>query len=99
MMDWKAAHRNVKKALHITQHDRNDKAGDAEDNFYRIALCWTAMLSDTLMPGEVVTAPDTARMMITMKMCRDAHMPHNDNRIDAHGYTLCLDRVEPLEDE
>jgi hypothetical protein len=92
---WAEAHANVNEALEITQHDRNDKAGNPENNFAHIAACWTGLLMDKLTPGEYITAADTARMMIAMKLCRDSHAPHRDNRVDIHGYALCLDRVEP----
>ncbi len=97
MSGWSAAHHNIEEALSITQHDRNSKNGDHEDNFSRIALCWTAMLSDKLTAD--VSAADVARMMVVMKMCRDAHEPNNDNRVDGHGYLLCLDRTEPVGEE
>jgi hypothetical protein len=93
--DWTEAHANSDEALEITQHDRNDKAGNAEDNFAKIALVWTGLLQEKLSPGAEITPADTARMMIGMKLCRDMHAPHKDNRVDIHGYTLCLDRVEP----
>jgi hypothetical protein len=33
--------------------------------------------------------------MVALKLCRDANAPNRDNRVDAIGYTLCLERVEP----
>jgi hypothetical protein len=94
---WKTAHDAVAEALTITQYDRNDKAGNAEDNFAKIALVWTGLLQEKLSPGQSISAADTARMMIGMKLCRDMHRPHRDNRVDVHGYALCLERVEPTE--
>jgi hypothetical protein len=92
---WKTAHEAVEEALTITKSDRNDKAGNPEDNFAKIALVWTGLLQEKLAPGEVITPADTARMMIGMKLCRDMHVPHRDNRVDIHGYALCLERCEP----
>ena len=94
-MDWSTAHEAVGEALRITKSDRNDKAGNPEDNFVKIAHVWTGLLQEKLAPGEVITPADTARMMIGMKLCRDMHAPHRDNRVDIHGYALCLERVEP----
>ena len=95
MSGWDTAHEAVEEALRITKHDRNDKAGNAEDNFAKIALVWTGLLQEKLAPGAVISPADTARMMIGLKLCRDMHAPHRDNRVDIHGYTLCLERVEP----
>lgn len=92
---WATAHESVEEALHITKHDRNDKAGAAEDNFARIGLCWTALLSEKLDSRVFIDAADVARMMVAMKLCRDSHAPHRDNRVDIHGYALCLERVQP----
>lgn len=95
---WAGARDVVRQALHITRHDRNEVAGDPEDNFAAIALTWTALLHEKLKPGAVVTAADHARMMAALKLCRDAHAPRRDNRVDLHGYGLCLERVDPTDE-
>jgi hypothetical protein len=96
---WKTAHESVDEALQITQTDRNKQNGDPEDNFAYIALTWTALLRarGLLAADQEITAPDVARMMAGLKLCRDSNAPHRDNRVDLHGYGLCLERVEPAE--
>jgi hypothetical protein len=95
---WKSAHEVCDKALRITQKDRNKANGDPEDNFAFIALTWTALLEARGVMFDnsgALNAADVARLMIAMKLCRDANAPHRDNRVDAIGYALCLERVEP----
>jgi hypothetical protein len=97
MSDWTTAEAMVAEALRITHEDRNAANGEPEDNFAYIALMWTALLRarGVLATPDEITAADVARMMTAMKMARDAHSPHRDNRTDAVGYTICLERVEP----
>ena len=94
---WDGAKAVNAEAMRIVQTDRNQKCGDPEDNFAYIALTWTALLRarGLLAADASLVDADVARMMVTMKMCRDANAPHADNRVDAMGYTLCLERVEP----
>jgi hypothetical protein len=94
---WTSAHDAVNEALVITKEDRNTKAGNPEDNFEKIANVWTGLLLEKLAPDQRITPADTARMMIGLKLCRDMHAPHRDNRVDIHGYGLCLERVQPTE--
>ena len=99
MADWTSAHAIADEALRITQSDRNTQNGDPEDNFTFIALTWTALLRarGLLDETQALNAADVARMMIGMKLCRDANAPHRDNRVDTLGYALCLERVESTE--
>lgn len=94
-MDWTTAHAACDEALRITQADRNVANGDPEDNFAHIALAWTALLNARGILTGPISAADVARMMAALKLCRDSHAPHRDNRVDTIGYALCLERVEP----
>jgi hypothetical protein len=97
--DWKSAHAVCDEALRITQADRNTANGNAEDNFAFIAMTWTALLRarGLLDTTQELDAADVARLMIGLKLCRDANAPHRDNRVDTIGYALCLERVESTE--
>lgn len=97
MSGWKSAHAAVDEALRITREDRNQANGQPEDNFAHIALVWSALLhgAGLMATDRLLDAGDVARMMVALKLCRDAHAPHRDNRVDAIGYAICLERVEP----
>jgi hypothetical protein len=99
MNDWRSAESVADEALRITHVDRNKANGEPEENFSYIAQCWTALLDARGLLGsdEGLNAADVARMMVALKLCRDANAPHRDNRVDAIGYTLCLERVESTE--
>ena len=94
---WAHAHAQVDQALQVTAHDRNDAYGRPEDNFGHIAIMWTELLdaAGLLISGAMVRPGDVARMMVALKLARDATVPASDNRVDIHGYTLCLERAEP----
>ena len=92
---WRTAHECVDEALKITSQDRNAAYDGPEDNFRRIALTWNALLDGKLTAD--ITAGDVARMMTALKLVRDAHAQHRDNRVDGIGYLLCLERAEPTE--
>lgn len=93
--DWSTAEDMVADALRITHEDRNAANGQPEDNFAHIAAIWTALLTARGILTAPLTGADVARMMVGMKLARDAHAPHRDNRTDAVGYAICLERVEP----
>jgi len=90
---WASAKSVMDEAAQIVQNDRATAYDAPEDNFARIAACWTALL-DTRLTAPI-TGPDVARMMTALKLVRDAHAPKRDNRVDAIGYLLCLERSEP----
>lgn len=92
---WESAKSVMEEAARIVQSDRALTYDAPEDNFARIAACWTALL-DTRLTAPL-TGPDVARMMAALKLVRDAHAPKRDNRVDAIGYMLCLERAEPTE--
>lgn len=89
---WAGAHAIIDEAVRVTHTDRHESYAPPEDNFARIALVWTALL-DTKLTSEL-NAADVARLMAGMKLVRDAWKPAADNRVDAIGYLLCLERAE-----
>ena len=93
MSDWEGAHQVCIKALNIVQGKRNEAYDDPELNHYRIAKVWSGVLDEKLV--DDISAADVCRMMIGLKLVRDAHSPAEDNRIDTIGYALNLERVEP----
>lgn len=97
--NWDGAKEILEDAAHIVQHDRNLKNGNPEDNFAHIALGWTGVLraKGLLDDDQSLTDADVARMMVVFKMMRDGNSAQRDNRTDAVGYTLCLERVEPTD--
>ena len=74
--------------------DRNADYGSPRGDFEGTALGWTALLREKLAPGFALTAEDVARMMVFLKLNRDAHKAKDDNKVDAHGYLLCLEWLE-----
>lgn len=68
---------------------------DPRPNFDRIAATWTVMLeaAGKLKPGEHIDGLDVARMMVCMKMCRDAFKYGDDNWFDTAGYAVCGLRI------
>ncbi len=95
-IDWTNADEVIAEAVRVTSSERGIDYDAPEDNFARIAAVWNALLEEALDPlVGVITAGDVARMMIAVKLVRDAHTPKRDNRVDLVGYTRCLERVEP----
>jgi len=94
---WQGPQEVIDEASRIIKKDRNSAYDNPEDNFARIAKCWTAILDEKLACGCEITAGDVARAMVMLKVVRDAHAPKRDNRVDAVGYVLCLERAEPSE--
>lgn len=95
MSDWEGAHAIIAEAVEITAHDRNDAYSPPEDNFANIALAWTALLRARGIITDALTPGDVARMMTALKLVRDGNAPRRDNRVDALGYVICLERAEP----
>lgn len=62
--------------------------GDPRPNHDRIAGLWSAFL------GTTITAHDVACMMVLLKVARSKVDPHHDdNYLDAIGYTEIAKRV------
>lgn len=69
---------------------RNEKYGEPEDNFARIAELWNAWLCIRKEPAAPLTETDVAIMLAEVKMARLANDPtHMDSWVDLAGYAGC----------
>lgn len=84
----------AQEARNLQYGEREDQYGHPRVTLTRTAAMWSALLSDKLGEGEFFTPEDVARMLATLKLARDAHNPKRDNRVDAIGYLIALDRLE-----
>jgi hypothetical protein len=84
----------AQEAMQLIYGDREDDYGHPRQSFTRIAAMWTALLGHKLDDGEFVSPEDVARLMAAFKLARDVHAPKRDNRVDAVGYMIALDRLE-----
>lgn len=87
----------LEEARSVTDGGRN--YGSPEDNFSRIAKCWTEILQEQLLGGLPIPPRKVALMMITMKACREAHSPKRDNWVDMAGYARCGSEITVPEPE
>lgn len=89
----------AEEAVKIVGGDRPGLYGDPEDNFANIAAFWNAHLRTRYGPvyENMLDAKDVAAMMVGTKMAREAHLATRDNKVDAIGYILTLDRCERYE--
>lgn len=85
------------EAIRITSDDRRRDYDHPKPNHERIARIWNAYLSIRSDPHSEVTAADVARMMIGLKLVRDAHTPKRDNATDIAGYARCLAMIQGWE--
>lgn len=71
-------------AKRIVTKDRQDKYGDAEDNFQLIADLWT------VYTGHKIFKHDVPIMMCLLKIARIQSGDYNeDNYVDIAGYIAC----------
>jgi hypothetical protein len=80
-------------AAELVYGARQDDYGHQLDNFGKIAMIWTALLMDKLIPGEVIEASDIALMMTGVKLAREQNKHLRDNVVDAHGYLMTYQLV------
>lgn len=78
----------------LSYGDRDAAYGHPRRNFTRTAHMWTALLSEKLAEGEFLDVDDVARMHVASKLSRDVNTPKRDNRVDAIGYLIAMDRCE-----
>lgn len=93
--NWAGAQSVADEALRIVQGQRNADYDEPEQNHGRVATIWSTLLDTKLT--EPLTAADVCRLMVGLKLVRDAHRPKRDNRVDMIGYNLNLERVEPTD--
>ena len=71
----------LKAAETLINGDREKDYGSPQDNFQRIATCWT------MYTGVPIEPHDVATMMALLKIARLAHDPSKeDSYVDAAGY-------------
>lgn len=86
----------LSEADRLVNGDRAKAYGDAREDYEATAALWTIMLQRSgAFDRRSVSAGDAARCMIQVKLCRDAHRPKRDNRVDVAGYSEVLNRAEP----
>lgn len=71
------------EAIRLTTGDRRDAYGHPRENFADIADGWNTLVR---REGGTITPRGTARMMIWLKLVRDANRPGEDNLVDIAGY-------------
>lgn len=86
--------RVLDEAKRITATDRNSSYGEPEDNFQRIADFWNVFLQDKLKEDAMITAGDTAALVIMVKLAREMNAPKEDNKVDIAGYAACWAEVD-----
>jgi hypothetical protein len=80
-------------AFQLCHGDRQAAYGHPAQDFARTAAPWTALLSDRLLPGAVITPHDIGLMMAALKLSRLAHGYHADSAVDLAGYAETLAMV------
>ena len=79
----------IEEAKQITDHDRQIQYGNPKDHFTDVGRIWGSILRiDDIPPAKV------GLMMVGLKLAREAFKPKYDNRLDAIGYTLLVDKLE-----
>ena len=78
----------LEEAIEIRRGARNADYGDAVKNFDHIAGIFHAMT------GRAISAADCVRVMISVKLAREAHRHKRDNMVDLCGYVDILHLVE-----
>lgn len=75
----------LKTASKAVNGDRDERYGKPEDNFQKIANCWSAYLKTKLLPHDV------AIMMILFKVARlqSNNGADLDSWVDIAGYAAC----------
>ena len=77
--------------------ERGSSYGPPAKHWGKTAKMWTVLLSDSLIPGAVLTSSDVARCYIADKLVRDTHAIRRDNLLDIAGYAASLDRIRGLD--
>lgn len=83
----------MREAWSLTNGDRHQAYGRAEDVFRAYGMIYTGLLAAKLKPGEVIDAADVAMLMTGLKLAREANKSKRDNVVDAHGYLSLLARI------
>jgi hypothetical protein len=77
----------LQEANRIVNGDRGEAYGHPFDDFSK-----TATLFNTIT-GRDLIAEDVATLLLCVKLSRESNKRKRDNRVDAAGYLLCLDKI------
>jgi hypothetical protein len=69
-----------------TVEDRQGTYGEPSKDMAKIALIWTGVLRDKLLPGVTISATDVPLLMIGVKLSRASNEYKDDNMVDVVGY-------------
>ena len=81
------------EAARLTSGDRQRDYDHPLPNHRRIARLWNAFLAIRQSPSAEISAEDVAKMMILLKIARDAATEKRDSLIDIAGYARCLEKM------
>ena len=76
----------LEEAADITSRDRNESYGEPLDNHTDCGAMWSVYLSRATGVKVTITPRMVCWMMVLLKSCRDAHMPHRDSLVDGCGW-------------
>ncbi len=79
------------EARRLVSGDRNVQYGDAEEDFRLIGKVWSGILGIDVSPVQV------GLCMAGLKLVREAWRAKRDNRVDAIGYLLCVERIRQIQ--
>ena len=85
------------EAARITAGPRQRDYDHPRPNHQRIALLWNAYIKIRQHPSADLDAEDVAKMMILLKIARDAKTRTRDNLTDICGYARCLERMRAVD--
>ena len=83
----------LEEAAAVTSGDRQQTYGAPAASHRSIAALWNVYLAGRRNPVGPIDAADVARMMILVKLARDAYSPQRDNLVDIAGYARCLEQI------